>query len=75
MSEERLLADGRDRLLADPDLQYELDLAVAEIEARYAPLLKRAGWFRRLRLRRQLKKEIEREIELRAPSTALYLRA
>lgn len=75
MSEERLLADGRDRLLADPGLQVELDVAVAEIEAKYGPLLKKAGFFRRLRLRRRMKREIEHEIELRAPRTALYVRA
>lgn len=75
MSEERLLANGRERLLADPGLQVELDLAIAEIEARYAPLLKKAGLLQRLRLRRQRKREIEREIEIRAPSAALYVRA
>lgn len=75
MSAERLLADGRERLLADPGLQAELDLAVAEIETRYAPLLENSGLFRRLWLRRQMKKEIAREIELRAPSEALYVRA
>lgn len=74
MSESRIIADGRERLLADPELQAELDLAVSEIEARYAPLLQGAGFVRRLWLRRQMKREIEREVELRAPSTALYVR-
>ena len=75
MNEERLLADGRERLLADPGFQVELDLAVAEIEARYASLMKRAGFIRKLWLRRQMKREIKREIEQWAPSAALYVRA
>jgi hypothetical protein len=75
MSKSRLLADGRQRVLSDPGVQFELDLAISAIEARYAPLLKEAGIIRKLRLRRQMKKDMEREIELRAPSMALYVRA
>lgn len=73
MTNSRLLADGRERLLKNPDLQAELDLAVADLEAKYAPVLKEAGFIRRLVLRRQMRREIEREIELRAPSAALYI--
>jgi hypothetical protein len=75
MRKSRLLADGRERLLRATGLQAELDLAVADIEAKYAPLLKKAGFIRRLKLRRQMRREIEREIEQRAPSAALYVRA
>lgn len=75
MRQSRLLADGRERLLMDTDLQAELDLAVADIEAKYAPLLKEAGFIRRFELRRRMRREIEREIEHHAPRAALYVRA
>jgi hypothetical protein len=57
-----------------PRLQAELDLAVADVESKYAPRLKEAGVIRRLTLRRQMRREIEREIEERAPGAALYVR-
>lgn len=75
MRRSRFLADGRERLFRDTRLQAELDLAVADIEAKYAPLLKKAGFIRGLKLRRQMRREMEREIEQRAPSAALYVRA
>jgi hypothetical protein len=75
MRKSRLLADGRERLLRGTGLQGEVDLAVADIEARYAPLLKKAGFIRRFKLLRQVRREIEREIEQRARSAALYVRA
>lgn len=74
MSAQRFIANGRERLLRDPRLREELERAVSEIEAKYAPLLQDAGFFRRVRLRRQMKEEIRREVELRAPSGALYVR-
>ena len=74
MRKSRFLADGRERLLRDAGLQAELDLAVADIEAKYAPRLKEAGFIRGLTLRRQMRREIEREIEQRAPGAALYVR-
>lgn len=75
MSEERFVADGRDRLLADPAVKAELESVISEIAARYDPLLKQAGLLSRLRLRRQMKREIESEIELRAPRAGVYVRA
>lgn len=75
LSQERLLVDGRERALRDPELRAELERAVAEIEARYAPLLERAGLLRRLVLRWRMRREVQRELELRAPRDALYVRA
>lgn len=69
------LPDGRDRLLADPELRAEVSRAIAAIKARYTDEMQGVGWIRSFQLRRRMKKEIRREIEIRAPRGALYLQA
>jgi hypothetical protein len=44
----------------------------AEVEAEYEPLLAQAGFFAKLRLRRQCRRRIAREIEDLAPGRAFY---
>ena len=73
MSRSWFVADGRDRILGDPAAQAELAATIAEIKARYAPVLAGASFFRRLVLRSQLNREIGKAIEKYAPSVALYL--
>jgi hypothetical protein len=44
-----------------------------EVAAAYAEQLQMAGWFEALRLRREMKREIERRLEKIAPRHGLYL--
>jgi hypothetical protein len=44
----------------------------AEVQAEYAERLERAGFWERLRLRLEMKFEIDRRIQEKAPSDALY---
>ncbi|HTM55231.1 MAG TPA: hypothetical protein VL175_14445 [Pirellulales bacterium] len=45
----------------------------AEVLAEFAERLRPAGWLERLRLRRQIKREIERRLEKIAPRHGQYL--
>lgn len=63
------VADGRRRILRD-----ERHCIEREIRAKYAEDLASAGWWRRLRIRSRIRREIRAEIERIAPRGAHYVR-
>jgi hypothetical protein len=44
----------------------------AEVEREYAERLKSAGWLRRWRLQREMKREIKKRLDRIAPPSGLY---
>lgn len=71
---------GKDDLEFVPD-GYERARAAAvgsirrQVEAEYAERLRYAGWLRRLLLRLEINREIERRLDRIAPPDALYFSA
>ncbi len=79
MADLRFLEDGRRRAFdgAAPKMDELQRRITAEVEARYAEELAKAGLFARFRLRRRMAREIQArlrdEIERFAPENGLYL--
>lgn len=63
----RFVADGCERARAalEPELR-------AEVEAEYAVRLVGVGFVERMKLKRQINREVERRLRARAPKDALY---
>ncbi len=66
-------ADARRRARNSVEYQVEAAILRAEIEAEFEPLLAKAGFFGRLRLRHQCRRRIEQAVAEIAPDRALYL--
>jgi hypothetical protein len=66
-------AGARRRARGTAEYQAEAAILRAEIEAEFEPLLAKAGFFRRLRLRYQCRRRIEQAVAEIAPDRALYL--
>jgi hypothetical protein len=75
MSDERFIADGRERLMKSKEYQAAQAEIVAAVRARYSESLASAGIFRRLVLRFRMEREMEREVAKLAPPGALYLQS
>ena len=75
MSDERFIADGRERLMASKEYRAARAEVIAAVQARYAESLASAGIFRWLVLRLRMEREMVREVAKLAPPGALYLRS
>lgn len=75
MSDDRFVIDGHERLTSTAEYRAESQKVIAEVRARYAEPLAAAGLFRRLALRLQMRREIDRRLAELAPPDALYLQA
>ena len=75
MSEERIVAHGREELMKSEGYRVARDEVIAAVRARYAEPLARAGFFRRLALHLRMQREIARELDKLAPPDALYLQS
>lgn len=75
MSNDRFIADGRERLMASKEYQAARAEVIAAVHARYAESLASAGVFRRLVLRLRMEREMVREVAELAPPGALYLQS
>jgi hypothetical protein len=62
-----IVADGQGQARAAA-----IDKARAEVEARHAPELARAGWWRRWLLRLRIRREVEQRLERTARRDGLY---
>jgi hypothetical protein len=71
----RFVADGRERLLADPETQKQIADATRRVAEKYQGALAEAGFWKRLWLRWRMYREINREVEKIAPSRGLYAAA
>ena len=69
-----LVAGGRRRPLADEKVRERIDEIAREIEARHERDLARSGIVRRWLIRRRMRRELRREIDRLFPSDALYTR-
>jgi predicted acetyltransferase len=74
MTMERLVIDGRARLLVDPETQNRIDRAVQEIRAKYTRESQGLGRLVRAKRWFQMRKEIRVALEQIAPSAACYIR-
>jgi hypothetical protein len=72
MSNERFIADGRERLMKSEGYRAARAEVTATVRARYAESLARGGVFHRLVLRLEMEREIAREVAKLAPPGALY---
>jgi len=66
-SPSNIVVDGRSRILAD-----ELPEIERKVREKYAQRLAEAGFLRRFRIRRRIRREILEELERIAPKGALY---
>jgi hypothetical protein len=64
---EHFVADGHDRARAA-----HIDVIRLAVKAEYRERLKSAGWFERLRLRREMRRVIKARLNRKAPPDALY---
>jgi len=71
--EERIVANGRDRLVGTPEFEAARRRILEEAESRFSPLIDTAGLFGRLRIKREKSRWIREQLEEVAPSGALYL--
>ena len=69
-----LVVGGRRRLLADQKVRERIDEIARAIEARHERALARAGLVRRWLIRRRMRRELRREIDRLFPPEALYSR-
>ena len=72
---ERTLMDRKTRIVADGQKRaYDgnVEQVRAEVEAKYAEELRRAGVWKRMQLRRKMEKEIRERMKKIAPSDGLY---
>ena len=75
MSEERIVAHGREELMKSEGYRVARDEVIAAVRARYAEPLANAGFFRWLVLHLRMRREIARELDKLAPPDALYLQS
>jgi hypothetical protein len=75
MSDDRFIADGRERLMESKEYRAASTEVTAAVRSRYAESLAGAGVFRRLVLRFRMEREIAREVAKLAPRGALYLQS
>lgn len=73
MSDDRIVAHGREQLMKSKEFQALRDEVIAAARARYAEPLASAGIFQRLVLQFRMRREIARELDKLAPPDALYL--
>jgi len=73
MGPERIVADGHDRLLADPENQKRVDHAVQEVRAKYAKESQGLGRLARARRWLQMRREIRVAVQQMAPRGACYI--
>ena len=72
MSPNGIVADGASRAKRSPEYLTACAMLRFDIEAEYEPLLAEAGPLRRLRLRVQRRRRIQREIAELTPDRDLY---
>jgi len=70
---DRIIENGRERLLQAPEVQEKIAAVRREVEAQYTERYATAGCIKRRILRWKMEREIARRIEQIAPSDALYL--
>ncbi len=74
MSDERLVADGHERLTNSSEFRAARAAIIAAARARYAEPLAGAGILRRLVLHLRMRREIAQELDKLAPPDALYIK-
>lgn len=67
-----IVADGRENLLVDPEVQRQIVEATGRVLERYRQEYEAAGWWGRFWLRRLIRRETAHEIEKIAPTRGLY---
>ncbi len=67
------VADGRIRLLEDPETKKAISEIEKQVEQEYAQRLSEAGWLGRQFLKMVMNKEIRERVGRIAPSDALYI--
>ena len=72
MSPNGIVADGASRGRNSPEYLTACAMIRFDVEAECEPLLATAGPLRRLRLRMQMRRRIQREIDDLTPSRGLY---
>ena len=72
---DRFFPEGREQWEASPEYRQRRQEVIAAVRARYAPLIAGAGLVRRLWLRLQRRRAIERELETLSPTDACFLTA
>ena len=74
MKNDRIVSDGRIRLLKDPANRDRVDQATAEIKERFKREMKGAGLLTQLTLWFRMRKAIRQAVEKIAPSRGMYLK-
>jgi len=74
MKKDRIVSDGRIRLLKDPATRDRIGQATAEIKERFNQEMKGAGLLTRLTLWFRMRKAIRQAVEKIAPSRGMYLK-